>query len=201
MARGAAATMFYPTHGYLGLAYNLETPFVWTAGLGSSRALTSYVDRYVEQTDGYVNSYPVRTQARTGYPAGQYWATIYPWLSSDLTWPGVVLFMIVFGWWFARLWVEAAILRRNLSLLLWAQLCITVAYLPANNQLGISAPSLIAFATLVAVYAWRQVNTHRATALAPPAPVKRVSVSSAVSSSPRMQGDLSTSTVFACTLQ
>jgi hypothetical protein len=99
----------------------------------------------------------MRTEYRTGWPAGQYWATIYPWLASDLTYPGVVVFMVLFGWLFARMWVEGAMKRDTLALIIFGQLAIVVAYIPANNQLGVSRPTTIGLITLAAMYCVRAV--------------------------------------------
>jgi hypothetical protein len=152
-ARGVAVVGFYPTHGYLGLSKNLELPFVWTHGLGASRALDSYATQYFGTEGVVAETYPARTETLTGWPAGQYWATIYPWLASDLTFPGAVLFMGVVGWWLARFWFEAAFQRRRLSLLMLCQLTLLIAYVPANNQIGLSRTSMIAFACLSILYA------------------------------------------------
>lgn len=152
-ARGLSVTIAYPTQGYLGLSKNLDTPFSWSGFRGSSRALDGYIEQYTGSPSAYESTYPARTEQRTGYPALMYWATIYPWLASDFTFPGTVLLMAVLGWWLARLWVEAAFLRRRLSVLLFAQLILLVAYIPANNQIGLMRPGLIAFATLAAAYA------------------------------------------------
>ncbi len=153
LARGFTVTLAYPTHGYLGLAYNLQSPFVWSGFRGSSPALDSYASQYLGTDSVFQSTYPARTEVLTGWPSGMYWATIYPWLASDLTFPGAVLFMGVVGWWLARLWYEAAALRRHLSVLLLCQVAILIAYVPANNQIGLTRPGLIAFATLTALYA------------------------------------------------
>jgi hypothetical protein len=42
--------------------------------------------------------------------------------------------MGVVGWFFARFWIEGAIFRRNLSMLLFVQLCLAVAYVPAKTN-------------------------------------------------------------------
>jgi hypothetical protein len=152
---GVATTVFYPTHGYLGLAYNLETPFEWSRGLGSSVTMTSYAKRFLGADPEAYPSYPERTEWRTGWPAWMYWATIYPWLASDLTYPGAALFMGLVGWLLAHTWIEAAYTRRILSMLIFAQLCLLVAYVPANNQLGLTLRSTAGVATLVAIYAGR----------------------------------------------
>jgi hypothetical protein len=152
LGRGVTLTLGYPSAGYLGLAHNLETPFEWSRGRGSSRALDSYATQYLGIESAFDQTYPARTERRMGYPALMYWATIYPWLASDLTFLGAALLMAVVGWWLARLWFEAAYLRRRLSLLLFCQLTLVLAYVPANNQVGITRPGLIAFTSLVAAY-------------------------------------------------
>lgn len=151
-ARGVTLLSFYPTHGYQGLAYNLETPFQWTGGRGASRALDSYATQYGIAEGVADRTYPARTEKRMGWPAGMYWATIYPWLASDLGFLGAALFMAVVGWWMARWWVEAVAYRSKIAMLLFAQTLALVAYVPANNQVGLSRPNLIAFATLVVIY-------------------------------------------------
>jgi hypothetical protein len=158
MARGISVSVFYPTHGYLGLAYNLDTPFEWANGRGSSRALDSYWQQYLGTEAVFPQTYPARTEVRTGWPADQYWATIYPWLASDLTFPGAVIFMGFVGWWLARFWYEAAFLRSRLSLLMFCQLMLLIAYVPANNQIGLTRAGLIAFTTLAGAYVARQLH-------------------------------------------
>ncbi|TYB99231.1 hypothetical protein FXF53_15810 [Micromonospora sp. WP24] len=152
LADGVAAVVQYPTHGYLGLAYNLDTPFSWSQGMGSTPALASYVSQYLGVDPDRYPSYPERTEERTGWPAGMYWSTIYPWLASDLSFPGAVLFMVLLGGLLARTWRESLLSNRLLPTLIFVQLVLLVAYIPANNQLGMSRPSLIGFLTLVLLY-------------------------------------------------
>lgn len=155
-ARGVTVTAFYPTHGYLGLAYNMETPFVWTGGRGAARALDSYMAQYGIADSVSSRTYPQRTENRMGWDAGIYWSTIYPWLASDLRYSGAALFMGLVGWWLARFWYEAVALGRKLSLLLLCQLGVLIAYVPANNQLGLSRPNLICVVTLLVLYLFRR---------------------------------------------
>jgi hypothetical protein len=159
-ARGLSVVAFYPTHGYLGLAKNLELPFEWASGRGSSRALDSYLAQYLGDEGVLAQTYPGRTEVATGWPAGELWSTIYPWLASDLTFPGAVFFMGIVGWWLARLWFEAAYQRSKLSLLLLSQVVILILFVPANNQVGITRTSLIAFISLCALYAIKSLRSR-----------------------------------------
>ena len=158
LASGLAVVAFYPTHGYVGLAYNLDTGFRWSSGLGASRALDSYWVQYVGGRGASETAYPYRTEVRTGWPAGMYWATIYPWLASDLSFPGTILFMGVLGWFYARFWYEAAFQKSLLSVLLFCQLTLLLFYVPANNQIGLARTSLIAFVCLSVAYCVNRIT-------------------------------------------
>ncbi|WP_375429858.1 hypothetical protein [uncultured Friedmanniella sp.] len=170
LARGLTVVLSYPTHGYQGLAYNLETPFTWTHGRGSSVAVDSYLEQYGFGPSVYDTTYPRLTEARTGWPAGQRWSTIYPWLASDLTWPGAIAFMFVVGWWTARFWFESVVLRSKLALLLLCQLAVLILFVPANNQIGIGRPSMIAFTSLVVAYLLRGLHRRLARSYASVSP-------------------------------
>ncbi|MFG3700185.1 hypothetical protein ACGF5C_20015 [Micromonospora sp. NPDC047620] len=167
LASGVAAVVHYPTHGYLGLAYNLDTPFSWSHGMGSTPALASYGSQYLGVDADRYPTYLQRTEERTGWPAGLYWSTIYPWLASDLTFPGTILFMALLGWFFARTWRESVVSKRLLPTLIFVQLVLLIGYIPANNQLGMSRPGLIGVATLLLLYLLSP--THRRRTGQPPA--------------------------------
>lgn len=152
-ASGLGAAAFYPTHGYLGLGYSLEAPFVWTGGLGASPAAATWWAESTGDDSAIVDRYTARTAILSGWPDGMYWSTIYPWLASDLTFPGAVAFMGVVGWFLAKFWVEA-VAGRLLSFALLTQLALLIVFVPANNQLGQGRPSLIAFATLAMLSVW-----------------------------------------------
>ena len=108
--------------------------------------------QYVGGKGASESAYPYRTEVRTGWPAGRYWSTIYPWLASDLTFPGTIAFMGVLGWFYARFWYEAAYRRSLLSVLLFCQITLLLFYVPANNQIGVARTSFIAFICLTIAY-------------------------------------------------
>lgn len=160
-ARGLAATSYYPTNGYIGLSHNLGVPFEWAGGLGGAPALASYKTQYLGGEDPMELSYPVRTEAATGWPAGLLWATIYPWLASDLTFPGAALFMALVGWFMARTWLGARVERDALSLILFCQMSLFIAYVPANNQLMTSRYTAVGIISLLGMYVLRRATKRR----------------------------------------
>ncbi|MDR6904808.1 uncharacterized membrane protein YhaH (DUF805 family) [Agromyces sp. 3263] len=150
-ALGLAVTLYYPVNGYIGLSKSLETPFEFSGG-ASVPALASYKVQYFGGDDPMELSYPARTEERTGWPAGQVWSTFFPWIASDVTFPGAVVFMAIFGWFLARCWMGVRRERDALSLILFCQLMIAAIYIPANNQLMLSRYTAIGFVTLIAIY-------------------------------------------------
>lgn len=69
--------------------------------------------------------------------------------------------MGVIGWFMARTWFEAAFERSRLALLFFCQFALLITYLPANNQIGTSCTSLIAFTCLVLVYTVNRMTSRR----------------------------------------
>jgi hypothetical protein len=159
LARGLRVVVHYPTHGYEGLAYNLETaleePFLWTEGRGSSRGVDSYWDQYFGESV-LKDTYMGHTEVRTGWSATIAWATVYPWLASDFTWPGTLILMLFIGRWTARMWLRTIAFHDPLTLILFSQLALFVAFVSINNQLLISRPALVAVASVVALHLARE---------------------------------------------
>jgi hypothetical protein len=152
VALGVNMIISYPTHGYIGLSHNLESPFEWTYGLGNSMALSSYFSQYFGMQDMFERSYPARTEARTGYPAKMLWSTIYPWLASDITFPGAIVFMYFLGMFLAKIWIEAAFYCDKIAVIVFSQFAILIAFIPANNQLLQLRASLWSTISLLALY-------------------------------------------------
>ncbi|MEU4470489.1 hypothetical protein [Micromonospora sp. NPDC023888] len=161
MAEGIAAIIGYPTHGYLGLSYNLQVPFEWSRGLGSAPSAAIFAEQTFDVDLTEHPSFPDRTENEMGWPARMYWATIYPWLASDLTFPGAALFMGLVGWLFAGSWRAAVSSRRVIPSLIFAQLCILVVYVPANNQLGMAPESIVGMATLLVLHVMQSLFGER----------------------------------------
>ncbi|MFG3689952.1 hypothetical protein [Micromonospora sp. NPDC047740] len=172
LASGLAVTLSYPTHGYLGLSYNLSVPFVWTKGIGGSPAIGSYLGQYTSIDPHFDDRYTARTAEATGWPDGMYWSTIFPWLASDLSYPGSLAFMAIVGWFLAKFWIESIRTRRILSVALFGQLALLIAFVPANNQLGQTRPALIAFVSLAALSLADRIRRRVAASAAANEPIR-----------------------------
>lgn len=124
----------YLTQGYYGLALSMELDFVWTRGLGNSYFLHMFEDRVLGTTFARSHCYPARVERASEYSMYASWHTIYPWLASDLTFPGTVVFVFLIGYALAVSWQETLIGRNPLSVAMFATLCLMIFYFPANNQ-------------------------------------------------------------------
>lgn len=173
-ALGVYMQIGYVSNGYCGLSHSLQTPFVWTYGVGNSLALTSYLTQYLNIPDLYEKTYLARTEDRTGWPGKMYWSTIYPWLASDITYPGTILIMFFLGYFFAKVWVEGAFERDPISLILFTQIVLLIAFIPANNQLLNGRASLWCTISLVIWYTLMRKRIRRISyAFRKPYPLKK----------------------------
>jgi uncharacterized membrane protein YobD (UPF0266 family) len=95
---------YYFGHGYGALTDCLSLPFrPPSLGLGHSLFLTR--NAYKVGLGAIVgNSYAVRLNNQLGYNIPQTWMTCYPWLASDLTFPGTVIFLGFLGALFSKAW-------------------------------------------------------------------------------------------------
>jgi hypothetical protein len=161
----------YVSGGYYGLAKSLSMPFVWTRGLGSSFALSSYAQQYFGTQDMLQYAYPVRAELATGYSATMYWSTAFPWLASDLTFFGSIVAVLLIARVYAIAWRESVGFGNFLSVLLITRLNIFWLYLPANNQLMQTRESVIATVLLAVI--WLAFHTRFNVLGSRPVPVER----------------------------
>jgi len=151
----------YTSQGYDGLAGCLELPFEWCYGYGNSAFITRTAQRllphaYIASRDraGFAaNSYPVRLDTTTRYNVNMFWHTIYPWIASDLTFPGAIVFIGVMAFYLAQAWADALRGENPFAFTMVALLSLMFAYIPANNIILFHPNSLSAF--LVCFAAWR----------------------------------------------
>lgn len=135
---GLGTVTGYLSQGYYGLYLALSRPFEWTRGLGHSSFLMS---TYVQSTGDmslYQRSYVFRLGADR-WPAEYHWSTLMTWLASDITFGGVLLFILVVGVILARSWSDAVLAQSDRAAIVFCLTMLLLFYLPLNNQLGATA--------------------------------------------------------------
>ncbi len=150
---GILGVALYTSGGYYGLAMALEEPFVPMFGVGNSRFLTRQAARLLNDDSILYRSYPDRVQQRTGWNANGLWATIYPWIASDVTFAGALVIVFVIGRLFAQSWLDSLTLRNPFAITMFAQLIIVLFYFNANNQCLQDGEGVSTF--LVLLFLWR----------------------------------------------
>jgi hypothetical protein len=146
-----ASVLYYISGGYYGLSQTFKIPFEWTYGIGNSIALSSYGSQYFGINNMLEHTYVFRSESITGYPALQYWSTIFPWLASDFTFIGTIVVVSFIAKLYAITWKES--LNSNfISILLFTRLNILWLYTPANNQLMQTRESAIATIALLIIW-------------------------------------------------
>lgn len=143
----------YLSFGYNGLAGSLELPFEWSKGVGHSGVLARWLSRLSSDPESLrASTYPARLERATGYSEGNLWHTIYPWVASDLTFPGALLFIGLMAFLFARVWGDCLRTRNLFAAGLLMQLILMFYYIPANNVRLAFSEELIAFWSLLALW-------------------------------------------------
>ena len=160
-ALGFYTIISYPAHGYLGLSHNLGTDFVFSYGAGLFQAFESYRYQYLGGENNLLLTYPYRTEAITGWPAGMYWSTAFPWIASDLTFFGVFPLMFFVGVLFAKTWVHCLRTMDMVSLAVLGQIFLFIAFIPANNQVFISRQGFLAVFTLALIIIVRKLSISK----------------------------------------
>lgn len=141
----------YLSHGYYAVYLSLQEPFVPTYGVGHSVFLHRQVARLAGDPELLERSYPERIEAR-GWNAYGYWATIYPWIASDATFPGTVAVVFFIGWAFAAVWADALTGENPFAVAFLGQMLVMLYYFPAHNKTMHSGEGVVAFAVLGALW-------------------------------------------------
>lgn len=152
----------YLTQGYYALYLSLRKPFVPMFGVGNSLFLTQQAVRLTGNPDIARMSYPSRIQ-EDGWDAIGRWSSIYPWIASDVSFPGTILVVFLIGRFFAIAWFDALSSRNPFALAMVAQFAIMLFYFPANNQTSQFGEGFTAFWGILV--AWLLTRNGRVQAL------------------------------------
>ena len=124
----------YLSQGYYGLSLCMQLPFEWSWGIGSSYAICKLLSKF-GVSGIYERTYLSRMTESFGRDGLRSWNTIFPWLASDYTWVGTMLFFVLVGYFCAKAWKEVIKNDNIISYLMLVDILILVLFTPANNQL------------------------------------------------------------------
>jgi hypothetical protein len=147
------------TQGYYALSLSLDREFLPLFGFGNSMFLYRNLARLTGDDDILNRPYPVQIE-KDGWQAYGNWASIYPWIASDVSFPGTLVVVFLIGRLFALIWLDTLDGANPFAVALFAELVIMLIYFPANNQVLQSGEPLVAFYALLILW-WRtRRNVH-----------------------------------------
>ena len=141
----------YLSHGYYGLYLALNKPFVPTFGVGNSYFLTRQAVRLTGDKALAQAPYPMRIE-REGWYAYGLWSSIYPWIASDVSFPGTLLVVFLIGRVFALCWLDTLQGANPFAVAMFAQFVIMLFYFNANNQCLHAGEGFAAFSILLILW-------------------------------------------------
>lgn len=141
---GVLGLSAYLTQGYYALYLSLEEPFVPMFGVGNSMFLYRQAARITDMPHIEDLPYPIRIE-KYGWDGYGLWSSIYPWIASDVSFPGTILVVFLIGRFFALSWVDTLRGENPFAVAMFALFLIMLFYFPANNQLFQSGESTISF--------------------------------------------------------
>jgi hypothetical protein len=124
----------YISNGYYGLSLALEKPFQSTWGIGHSPALVRIYDILVGNEQITKRTFNYRN-IDEGWPQEYYWSTMLTSIANDLSFPGAVLIMGLFGWVWGRSWMDAVLAKNDSAAIIFCLATFSVIYFPANLQI------------------------------------------------------------------
>jgi hypothetical protein len=155
---GVLGLTTYASQGYYALYLALDKPFVPSFGVGHSMFLTRQAARLPGLQWIADTSYPARIQ-EDGWSTFGLFSSIYPWIASDVGFPGTIAVVFLVGYALAVSWRETIVWRNPFALAAFVQFCTMVYYFPANNQCLQSGETVAAF--WGTVITWQVVRRQR----------------------------------------
>lgn len=157
----AVVLINYLTQGYYGLYLSLEKPFVPMFGVGNSTFLYFNAIKITGMKEIEKMPYPIRI-GEDGWDGYGKWSTIYPWIASDVSFPGTILVVFLIGRLFALSWIDTLKGSNPYAVAIFTQFLIMLFYFSANNQVMQTGEALFGFYGLLLMwlytrrkYVWR----------------------------------------------
>lgn len=148
----------YLCQGYYALSRCMLLDFDSTYGFGNSLFLGKNAETLFRFTDLQWHTFPGKLELAEGWGMLTLWHSIYPWIASDVGFPGTLVVMFLIGRFFAKSWIYSIKYSDPLSILLCSYLLIMLLYIPANNQIMQNAESSIGF--VLTFSAWFLLNSN-----------------------------------------
>lgn len=143
----------YFTQGYYGLSLCFQIPFQWTYMIGGTRGLNSIISQiFTSIPDFTLTTYPVRAGLIFGHDGLANWYTIFPWLASDYTFFGALIYMGIVALLFMRCWIQSIKYDNPIAFLMLVLLIIQYIFIIANNQLFIQRGESVATIVILVIY-------------------------------------------------
>lgn len=143
----------YFTQGFYGLSLAFQVPFEWTFMLGSVRGLNSIISQIFTVIPDMVEfTYPLRAGLKFGVDGLANWYSIFPWLASDLTFVGALVYMAFVAWLFMKCWVQSVEYDNPIAFTFLVLLMIQYIFVIANNQLFVQRGESLATICLLVIY-------------------------------------------------
>jgi len=124
----------YLSQGYQGFSLALDLPHQLTYGVGHSPALTRLTES-VLGVDIHTSTFNYRLRA-LGWDERYVWPTMFTWAANDLTFYGIPLLMLFFGYVMAHSWKDILFEQNDVSLIIFTLITASMLYASANNLLG-----------------------------------------------------------------
>lgn len=139
----------YLTQGYYALYLSLDEPFIPMFGVGNSFFLSHNAARITGIPEIEWTAYPMRLSRWDGWGN---WSSIYPWIASDVSFPGTLVVVFLIGRLFALSWLDTLEGRNPFAVGAFAQFLIMLFYFSANNQALQTGEAFTSFVGVLALW-------------------------------------------------
>ncbi|MEP0767104.1 MAG: hypothetical protein HRF45_11255 [Fimbriimonadia bacterium] len=159
--QGVLGATLYFAGGYYVLDRCLSKPWKPTYGFGHSRFLVRNAVRFLRSEEFARRPYTAQVEREDGIDAWMWFSTIYPWIASDVSFPGVVPVVFLIGWAFGLAWSDCLRGTNPLAPAALSLLLMVVFWFPALNRVQDGEAMVAFWAILVAwLYTRRAVRVE-----------------------------------------
>jgi len=136
---------FYLSHSYSRLATALKMPFI---GIGFGAGNSVFLIRNIIRITGWEwfekLSYGMRLDRESGHGIfGVFWSTIYPWIASDVTFPGSIIVVSFIGYILAVTWCDILNCCNPIAVSAFSCIFFIIYSFPMNNPMQDGAGLLV----------------------------------------------------------